>query len=353
MVVRSANIAGSGLATNAVAQAIHAHNVANILTPGFEAGRVEMTEMAGRSGVAVGAATKQPHTGSLILTGNPLDLAIGGSGFFMVEGANGVELTRDGRFQVDAKGNLTDAAGRLVRPAISVPADTVRIGVSRHGDVVAVQNGGQRTFLGTLQLATVGNPRGLVALSDTTFGMSAAAGPLLRSLPGVAGFGYIVQGGFESSNVDMIQETVSRVVSARAFDANASVFRIASAMSAELNEIGSPARRDKKRTEQIDLSRTQASRLVRIFGDDIHEDVTTPQAEELSPEVRARLTARRLNAPEIAEIYRVRVRYVPERFSESAGGPVSSKRRSTMTDRIVMEQELRIAQRQAAEAHKT
>ncbi|MCK6440402.1 MAG: flagellar basal body protein, partial [Planctomycetes bacterium] len=74
MVVRSANIAGSGLATNAVAQAIHAHNVANILTPGFEAGRVEMTEMAGRSGVAVGAATKQPHTGSLILTGNPLDL---------------------------------------------------------------------------------------------------------------------------------------------------------------------------------------------------------------------------------------------------------------------------------------
>lgn len=338
MNLRAASIASGGLAAQALSSAVLANNVANVLTPTFRAQSVSLAEAAS-GGVRLLGAPSSTQPGGLIVTGHPLDFAIGGAGFFILDGPDGPVLTRAGAFDVNANGMLVDSAGRTLRPGITLPAGATAVGVNTHGEVVVAQAGGPRAFLGTVVLGTVANPAGLVARGDSVYGLSSAAGPLIRAMPGQLGFGVILQGALEASNVDLVDQAVRTVASARAFDANAAVFRMANAMAAGLAQLAGPEAERKQRAERLDMRRTQAARLVHIFG---AESQARSSPEPMGPELRARLSARRMTPGEITESYRVARRHVPERMGDEAGGD------QPHTSWGIYAQELQIARRQAA-----
>ena len=344
--LRATGVSASGMAAQMFAQAITADNIANLDTPVFKASEAVFSAING-GGVRLAATPANVQQGALIFTGNPFDFAIGGAGFFELEDSRGAVLTRGGSFVVDERGMLTDSEGRIVQPGIRLPQGTARIQVNSFGDVVAIGADDTRSYVGTLRLATVANPRGLVPLGGNVLGLSPAAGKLVDANPGTMGFGMIVQGGLEASNVELIDQSIRSVVSARAFDANAAVFRVASAMAAQPAEMAAPeAPRSRKRpTGRVDLRKTQASRLVSVFGG----DESGVQAAPLNPELRARLAARHMQAPEIAEAHRIRRKHQPERLRDDFGGRGNEAAAVIARTHGEISAELMIARRRAAE----
>jgi flagellar basal-body rod protein FlgG len=168
-------------------------------------------------------ATETINTqGSLNQTGNSLDVAIQGRGYFQVLLPSGtVAYTRDGSFQVTNTGQLVTAQGYQVQPAITIPASAQSVTIGNDG-TVSVQLAGQAatTTVGTLQLADFINPAGLQALGGNLFGESASSGTATTGTPGVTGLGTLAQGSLESSNVNVVEEMVNMIQIQRAYEMN-------------------------------------------------------------------------------------------------------------------------------------
>jgi flagellar basal-body rod protein FlgG len=343
MALRAASTSAAAMNAQLMTQAAQASNVANAITPGYRARTVALADAAA-GGVVARATAESVTPGSLVVTGNPLDFAIGGPGFFIVEAADSGEmyLTRSGAFQLSPGGMLVDAEGREVSPGIRFPAQTLATVVSPQGDVIAFLKDGGRSFLGTIQLARAPSADGLEPAGGGTYRVTPAAGALVTGGPGDRGFGLIVQGGLESSNVDVLDATARAILTARAFSADAAVFRSVASLPVDFDALTRKRRRRDGNTD-VDLANSQAARLVGAMG---HGDTAAPGP--LNDELRGRLSARRLSAGQIAEIFRVSRRHVPERFAVGAGGPESPD-----TDeagrRSFPSQELQLARRRAAQ----
>ena len=201
-----------------------ANNVANINTAGFKKSDVNSADIKS-GGTRVNDVSKSNTQGALIPTGNPLDLAISGNGFFQVTNPNGgTSFTRSGSFKLDGGGNIVNASGNALVPAVNVPGNNAGISVGANGQISA-QVGGQPEVLGQIQLANFANPSGLSAAGGNLLNESAGSGAPVVGGPGEGGRGTVLSGFLEGSNVDITEEIVDQIVAKAAFKANVNVIK--------------------------------------------------------------------------------------------------------------------------------
>ena len=201
-----------------------ANNVANINTAGFKKSDANSADIKS-GGTRVNDVSKSNTQGALIPTGNPLDLAISGNGFFQVTNPNGgTSFTRSGSFKLDGGGNIVDASGNALVPAVNVPGNNAGISVGANGQISA-QVGGQPEVLGQIQLANFANPSGLSAAGGNLLNESASSGAPIVGGPGEGGRGTVLSGFLEGSNVDITEEIVDQIVAKAAFKANINVIK--------------------------------------------------------------------------------------------------------------------------------
>jgi flagellar basal-body rod protein FlgG len=254
-------IAATGMSAQQLNLEVIANNIANINTTGFKRARAEFTDLlyqaerlegvpnrANQSiipeGAHVGlgvktAAIRNIHVqGSLTSTGNKYDLAITGSGWFQIEGADGqIRYSRAGSFNTNAEGQLVTVDGFTVSPNITVPQDMVELIVNKSGQVFArIEGQVDLQELGQLSLATFANEAGMKPLGDNLFEETAASGPAVIGLPGDPGYGTIEQGYLENSNVDPVKEITEMISAQRAYEMNSKVIQAADEMAAVVSK---------------------------------------------------------------------------------------------------------------------
>ena len=236
--------AKTGLDAQQTRMAVTANNLANVSTTGFKRGRAVFEDLLYQNLRQVGAAgtqdtqlpsglllgtgtrvvaTEKLHTqGNMQVTGNSLDLAIAGRGFFQVllpDGTTG--YTRDGSFQVNAQGELVTSSGYTVQPSITIPNGAQSVTIGTDG-VVTVQLAGQSapTQVGSIQLVDFINTAGLQPRGENLLLESASSGPAQAGTPGLNGLGTVQQGSLEASNVNVVEELVSMIETQRAYEMN-------------------------------------------------------------------------------------------------------------------------------------
>jgi flagellar basal-body rod protein FlgG len=219
-----------------------ANNLANVNTPGFKKSIIEFQDLlytqpraqgsdSGNgnlvpTGVEVGngarvAATSKVFTqGQVNQTGQNLDLAVQGDGFFEVQQQDGtIAYTRDGSFKVNASGQVVTADGLPVLSGFqSIPQGTTGINISTTGNVSLSGPSGTSTF--QLTLARFSNEAGLQSLGGNLYGETAASGAAATGQPSQAGYGQVLQGYLEGSNVNIVEEMVNLITAQRAYEIN-------------------------------------------------------------------------------------------------------------------------------------
>jgi flagellar basal-body rod protein FlgG len=191
-------------------------------------------------GVKVGSSEKIFTQGNLMQTGNPLDVAIQGDGFFQVTMPDGTTAyTRDGSFKRDANGAIVTADGYFVQPQITIPQNAQQLSVGEDGTVTALVPGSNLPQqLGQIQLARFVNPAGLSPVGGhNLYTQTAASGAPIVTQAGLNGAGTLQAGYLENSNVQVVQEIVNMIVSQRAFEANSKTITAADEMLQTANQI--------------------------------------------------------------------------------------------------------------------
>jgi len=236
--------AKTGLDAQQTRMTVTANNLANVNTNGFKKGRAVFEDLLYQnvkqpggntsqdtlapSGLTLGTgvkvvATERTYTeGSLLQTGNSLDLAVQGRGFFQILLPDGtLGYTRDGAFQMSPQGQLVTSSGYVVQPGISIPQGAQNVTIGQDG-VVSVQQAGQSapTQVGTLQLVDFINPAGLQPRGENILTETAASGPAQTGTPGLNGLGTLSSGALESSNVNVVEELVNMIETQRAYEMN-------------------------------------------------------------------------------------------------------------------------------------
>ena len=249
--------AATGMAAQELNVEVISNNIANMNTVGFKRQRAEFEdllyqniEQAGAqtsdqgtivpTGVQIGAGVRSGSVyrittqGTLTNTGNQLDIAIDGQGYFQVLMPTGdTAYTRAGNFSVNDQGQIVTTDGYLIQPAITVPSNATSVTISPSGQVQVTQPGAAApAVVGQIQLATFVNQGGLEAIGDNLFLVSAASGAATTGSPNTAGFGQLKQGYTEASNVDAVAEITALIVAQRAYEMNSKVVSTADQMLA-------------------------------------------------------------------------------------------------------------------------
>jgi flagellar basal-body rod protein FlgG len=257
--IRALYTAASGMSAQQDNLDTVANNLANSATTGFRSRKMQFEDMIYQNlvmpgsasststtaaGLQIGLGTKSVSSevimtqGTFNQTGNTLDLAISGSGFFQVQLPNGtIGYTRDGNFTTNNSGVVTDANGDQLLPAITIPSNATSVTISNYGVVSAVL-AGQTTSsqLGTIQLATFPNPGGLNSLGGNILQPTSSSGNAITDVPGgSSGMGTLQQGYLEGSNVDVVEEFVNMILAQRAYESNSKVVHVADDMYSQIN----------------------------------------------------------------------------------------------------------------------
>jgi flagellar basal-body rod protein FlgG len=235
------------------------NNIANVNTTGFKKSRVEFqdlfyqtTRAAGRetgagnqapSGVEIGngaqvASTSKIFTqGQLSQTGEKLDMAIQGDGFIEVERPDGSSAyTRAGSLKVGADGRVMTSDGYPVLGGFQpVPPGTTAIGISPGGDVSMQTPTGSQSY--RIQLVRFANPAGLSSMGSSLFLETPASGVPEIGSPGESGFGSIIQGYLETSNVNVVEEMVGLILAQRAYEINSKAIQSADEMMQRVSQL--------------------------------------------------------------------------------------------------------------------
>jgi flagellar basal-body rod protein FlgG len=260
--IRALNSAASGMTAQQLNVDTIANNLANANTAGFKMRRAQFEDLIYQSMVQPGAAAGQQTTipsglqlglgtraasneiiftqGAFNQTGNPLDMAIQGSGFLQIQQPSGtLAYTRAGSFQMDKNGNVVDVNGNAVVPQITLPVTAQNIAIAQDGTVsytLAGQTATQKA--GQIQLANFQNPGGLNAIGNNLYLPTDASGEPQVGVPGGAdGLGTLMQGYTEQSNVDVVGAFVDLIESQRAYEANSRVVKAADEMYQQVNQL--------------------------------------------------------------------------------------------------------------------
>jgi flagellar basal-body rod protein FlgG len=259
--MRSLSISKTGMEAQQLQLDTISHNLANVSTNGFKRSHAVFEDLmyqnlrqAGANnggeanlptGLQVGLGTRAVATarqfsqGTLQQSGNPLDVAVLGQGFFEVQLPDGTTgYTRDGSFQVSAQGQLVTNAGYAVNPGITIPANAQGVTIGADGTVsVTLPGQANAQAVGQLQLASFVNPAGLEPKGQNMFTETAASGAPNVGAPGQNGLGNIRQGFVESSNVNVVEELVAMIQTQRAYELNSKAISTADQMLARLGQI--------------------------------------------------------------------------------------------------------------------
>jgi flagellar basal-body rod protein FlgG len=190
-------------------------------------------------GVKLAATQKSFMQGSAVETNNDLDLMIQGEGFFQVQMANGeVAYTRDGSFKMDAQGNIVTAEGYYVMPEVTIPPEAQRVVVRENGDVLATINGATESELvGQIRTVKFANNAGLESIGNNLYKETEASGQPVEGIPAFEGYGSIMRGMLETSNVKLVEEMVGLITSQRAYEINAKAITTSDEMLGLANDL--------------------------------------------------------------------------------------------------------------------
>lgn len=204
---------------------------------GIEVGSTEAIQI-GR-GTRLSAVQKVNLQGPIEQTGRPLDMAIEGEGYFQVRQPNGESVyTRDGSFAISDEGTLITNGGYLLEPGITVPTEAREVTISSTGIVSMLSDfDGGGVEIGRLELARFANSAGLRALGENLLAETAASGEPQVGFPQDTGFGRILQGGLEASNVEIVQEMVDMITAMRAYEINSKAVTSAEEMTEIANSL--------------------------------------------------------------------------------------------------------------------
>jgi len=252
-------IAKTGLDAQQTRMSVVSNNLANVNTTGFKQGRAVFEDLlyqnvrqsggqtsqdtelpSGMSlgtGVRVVATEKLFSQGGLIQTGNAMDVAIKGRGFFQILMPDGnLAYTRDGTFQRNAEGELVTASGYVLQPGITIPDGAQSVTIGNDG-VVSVQLAGQAapSQVGSLETVDFINPVGLQPVGENLYLETASSGTAQAGTPGLNGFGSLVQGALEGSNVNVVSELVNMIETQRAYEMNSKAISTNDQMMQYLN----------------------------------------------------------------------------------------------------------------------
>ena len=259
--IRSLWTARTGLDAQQTQLDVISNNLANVSTNGYKRSRAVFEDLLYQtmrqpgaqntqqnqisSGLQIGTgvrpvATERVFTqGNLQQTGNKLDLAVQGNGFFQVLQPDGsTAYTRDGAFQLDSQGNMVTASGYPLADNINIPADALSVTVGKDGTVSVVQAGQSAPVeVGAIQLATFVNPGGLQSAGENLFLETASSGAPTPNQAGLNGSGVINQGYVETSNVNVAEELVSMIATQRAYELNSKAIQTSDQMLARLSQL--------------------------------------------------------------------------------------------------------------------
>jgi flagellar basal-body rod protein FlgG len=236
--------AKTGLDAQQTRMTVTANNLANVNTNGFKKDRAVFEDLLYQNvtqpgantsqttqspsglelgtGVRIVTTTKSYTQGSPTQTGNSLDLAIQGRGFFQIQMPDGsLAYTRDGSFQTNAQGQLVTSSGYTVQPGITIPAGAQSVTIGNDG-VVSVLLPGQSapSQVGQLQIADFINEGGLQAKGQNLLVETASSGAAQTATPGLNGTGTLQQGSLEASNVNVVEELVNMIETQRSYEMN-------------------------------------------------------------------------------------------------------------------------------------
>jgi flagellar basal-body rod protein FlgG len=259
--IRSLWISKTGLDAQQTQLDVVANNLANVGTTGFKRARVAFEDLlyqnvrqAGANssqqtqlptGLQIGTGVRPVATprmftqGNLQQTGNQLDLAINGQGFFQIQLPDGTTAyTRDGSFHTDANGTLVTSNGFALSPAITIPANALAVTIGQDGTVSATVPGqAAPQNVGQIQLASFVNAGGLESRGQNLFVETAASGTASANGPGTNGLGLLNQGYLETSNVNVVEELVSMIQTQRAYEINSKAIQTSDQMLARLSQL--------------------------------------------------------------------------------------------------------------------
>jgi flagellar basal-body rod protein FlgG len=191
-------------------------------------------------GVQLSATHRDFRQGTVLSTGNPLDMMIEGDGFFQLQMLDGtIRYTRDGSFKLNADREIVTAQGYRLEPQITVPDDAVEISVSRDG-IIAVRLQGDDANaqeIGQLELARFPNAAGLDNKGGNIYAESPASGTPVLATPGLDGVGETASGFLEMSNVETVDELVKMISAQRAYELNSKTITMADEMLQTVNRL--------------------------------------------------------------------------------------------------------------------
>ena len=259
--IRALWTAASGMQAQQKNIDVVAHNLANVNTTGFKRSRADFQDLMYQNlkstgspatnatqvptGIQIGLGTRLAGVtkifspGDFSQTGNELDIAIEGDGFFQIQQPDGTTgYSRAGTFKRDSQGRVVTTDGNPMLPEIVIPSNATKINIGSDG-TVSVQQSGQNTptTVGSIQLASFSNPAGLSAQGKNIFLPSDASGTATTGTPGQNGLGAVAQGLLEMSNVNVAEEMVNMIVGQRAYEINSKAVQASDEMLQTANNM--------------------------------------------------------------------------------------------------------------------
>ncbi|MGH7211995.1 MAG: flagellar basal-body rod protein FlgG [Acetobacteraceae bacterium] len=260
--MRSLDIASTGMQAQQTNVEVISNNIANMTTTGFKRQRAEFQDLIYQnlrrvgsnssdsgtivpSGAQVGLGVKTAaiyrinEQGNLQQTSNTLDLAIQGNGYFQVTLPSGeTAYTRDGTLGLAPDGTIVTADGYVVQPGVQIPSNATNVTINTAGQVQATISGQTAPqTVGQIQLATFPNAGGLDSQGDNLFLQTAASGSPVTGNPASPGFGSVMQGFIETSNVNVVSEITNLITAQRAYEMNSRVITTSDDMLSTLTNL--------------------------------------------------------------------------------------------------------------------
>ena len=259
--IRALWTAASGMQSQQINIDVIANNLANVNTTGFKKSRPDFQDLMYQNlksvgspstnstqvpaGIQIGlgskaaAVTKVFSAGNITQSGNDLDMAIEGDGFFQIQLPDGATAySRDGAFKKDSQGRIVNSDGYPLTPEMVIPNNASKVSIGNDGTVTVLQAGQTTpTTVGTIQLATFSNPAGLSSMGHNLYQPTDASGTPNTGTAGQNGIGAISQGFLEMSNVSVMEEMVNMIISQRAYETNSKAVQAADEMLQQTNNI--------------------------------------------------------------------------------------------------------------------